>query len=67
MPGTMDGGDKTNLYAVLGVSKAADDKEVSYIWCPFGSIQFHYLSSESAHCAFMMNNRSCLTSQPFKF
>ncbi|KAL4518427.1 hypothetical protein Ndes2437A_g04709 [Nannochloris sp. 'desiccata'] len=28
MTGTMDGGDKTNLYAVLGVTKAADDKEI---------------------------------------
>jgi hypothetical protein len=30
MPGTMDGGEKINLYAVLGVSKAADEKEVRY-------------------------------------
>jgi hypothetical protein len=38
MPGTMDGDNKTNLYAVLGVSKAADEKEVSVIRGIFGFI-----------------------------
>jgi hypothetical protein len=53
MPGAMDGIEKTNLYAVLGVNKAADEKEVRSERCMFGFIGFCYLSG---HSAFMMKN-----------
>ena len=36
-------GDKTNLYAILGVSKAADEKEVCHKYCM--SVLYHFLPS----------------------